>query len=498
MQLKPIKYKKAYDDIIAKEIVRWQLKNIYAPINKILKEDFVVNDLNILVQAINTGLIYYQDGAFYSTRNRFSNAISLELEKLGAKYSKYRKAYLINPKKVPIELLGSIDMMAARTAGKVLAIQKFIDVFVSNFDLLEKELVFETAVEQIMFDLQLRFKKNMAEHKITTISPELTDFRANKIAQNYTNNLKFWIKKWQPEHMIKMREVVGQMAIDGKSIKTIAEYIQKEFKIDQNKAIFLARNESAIATTSYLQAKYQEEGFTHYKWITNIDGRERKLHREHNGKIFRFDQPPIIDERTQQRGNPAETYNCRCLMAPYFDKDFIERRKITRVNNGGKGSGNFGHKGRPGKIGGSQKTESWYDESVLKENGQPLIVYRGLRQDYNGFVERNEEEIVNGIFFSDSIDSAKTYERKGGIALAHIKMKNPLVIELDTSYSNFKVREITHYIIKEAKKHNKDGVIIKNIRDYGSKFVKGVDITKPMTDYIVFKPEQINIVNINK
>ena len=60
MQLKPIKYKKAYDDIIAKEIVRWQLKNIYAPINKILKEDFVVNDLNILVQAINTGLIYYQ------------------------------------------------------------------------------------------------------------------------------------------------------------------------------------------------------------------------------------------------------------------------------------------------------------------------------------------------------------------------------------------------------------------------------------------------------
>ena len=41
-----------------------------------------------------------------------------------------------------------------------------------------------------------------------------------------------------------------------------------------------------------------EEGFEEFKWITNIDGRERELHKELNGKIFRFDDPPIIDERT--------------------------------------------------------------------------------------------------------------------------------------------------------------------------------------------------------
>lgn len=328
MQLKPIKYKKAYEDLITKVIVSWQFKNIYEPINKILNDDYVINDLNILVQAIRAGFIYYQDGAFYSTRNRFSNEIALELEKLGAKFSKYRKAYIISPNKIPIELLGTIDIMKARTAGKVLAIKQFIDSFLFDYDKIQSELIFETFVEQIMYDLQKRFYKNIRERNITTISPELSDFKANKIAQNYTNNLKFWIKNWQPEHMIKMREVVGQMAIDGRSIKDIELYIQKQYKVDINKAKFLARNETAIATTSYLQAKYEEEGFIYYKWITNIDGRERPLHKEHNGKIFRFDQPPIIDDITLQRGNPGQTYNCRCLMAPYFDKEFIERRKI--------------------------------------------------------------------------------------------------------------------------------------------------------------------------
>ena len=97
------------------------------------------------------------------------------------------------------------------------------------------------------------------------------------------------------------------------------------------KAIFLARNETAIATTSYLMSKYQDEGFTHYKWKTNLDGRERLLHKELNGKIFAFNDPPVIhiDKKTgkEQRGLPSQTYNCRCLMIPVFNKEFLENRR---------------------------------------------------------------------------------------------------------------------------------------------------------------------------
>ena len=108
----------------------------------------------------------------------------------------------------------------------------------------------------------------------------------------------------------------------------------KEFGVSQRKAEFLARNETAIATTSYLQAKYRKEGFTHFKWHTNLDGRERPLHRELHNKIFAFDNPPIIDERTGQRGLPAETYNCRCTFSPVATKEFWEnRKKLFKANN---------------------------------------------------------------------------------------------------------------------------------------------------------------------
>ena len=185
-----------------------------------------------------------------------------------------------------------------------------------------------------MTDLQKRVYANAKAHKIELITPKIDDFTANEIAKNYTGNLDFWIKDWTEQEIIKMRNVVGQMSINGKSIKSIENYITKEFGVAQRKARFLARNESAIASTSYLVAKYQAEGFESFKWHTNIDGRERPLHKQLNGKIFRFDNPPIIDERTGERGLPSQTYNCRCSFSPIADDAWLKnRKKLYKAQN---------------------------------------------------------------------------------------------------------------------------------------------------------------------
>lgn len=334
MQLKPIKYKLEYEKLIAKEIIKWFYKSFFKGCFEILKNNQVENAQDVLRQAITSGLIFYQDGAFYSTKGRFSNAIAKELEAIGARYSKYRKAYLIDPKALDIELLWAIQTTKAKTSATAVAIQAYLANQLGKLSELQKDFIINTAVEQIMFDLQKRVYKSFEEKKIITISPKLNDFRANEIAKNYTENLNFWIKDWVPENMIKMREVVGQMAIDGKSKKDIADYIESRFKVAEDKAIFLARNETAIATTSYLMAKYQDEGFTHYRWKTNLDGRERKLHRDLNDKIIAFNDPPINYQRIkngvvveERRGHPAQTYNCRCLMIPVFNKEFLENRR---------------------------------------------------------------------------------------------------------------------------------------------------------------------------
>ena len=334
MELKPIPYKKQYEQIVANKIIVWLWANIFKECLVILEENTVINDSNTILAALETGSIYYQDGAFYSKTGRFSNKISKELEKLGAKYSKFRKAYLIDKYKVPTEMLGAIDMMKAKTAGKVLALQAFLDFQLGELNKKEKNIVFDGIVDKIMMNLQERLYKNAEQHKIELISPKLTDFRADEIAKRYTDNLNFWIKNWTGENITRMRSVVGQMAVEGRSRQDVADYIMKEFGISQRHAIFLAKNETAIATTSYLQAKYKEEGFVFFRWHTNIDGRERPLHKQLNGKIFRFDNPPIIDERTGQTGLPGETYNCRCTLSPIASKEFWEnRKKLYKVQN---------------------------------------------------------------------------------------------------------------------------------------------------------------------
>jgi SPP1 gp7 family putative phage head morphogenesis protein len=333
MVFKPIKPSTYYDNKIAREIINWEWNWYYKPILDILKPNSVVNHSNALFDSIKSGALYYQNGAFYSKTGRFSNRIASELEKIGARYSRYGRCYRITQNKLPNNLLWVTETTNAKTYSDVLIIKKTLDASLGLINDAIKKLKLVDIAEDMIFDLEKRMLDNFKKNKIQTISPMLTDRTAKEFAENYTDNLKFYIKEWQPEEITKMREVVGQMAIKGESRLTIQQYIEKQFKVSQRKAKFLARNENSIAVTEYLKAKYQEEGSEEFIWHTNMDGRERELHKELNGKKFRYDNPPIIyiDKKKGivQRGLPGETYNCRCGFTPVFNKNILQKRKIS-------------------------------------------------------------------------------------------------------------------------------------------------------------------------
>lgn len=314
---------------LSNAIAVWLWGNFFNETLNILNPATVVNDNDILLNAIRTGVIYYQNGAFYSSKKTFSLQISKELRRIGAKYSKFRHAYLLSKEKLSNELLWAIQTNNARTVAKSLAIKEFLSNQLNNLNDLIKKLDIPSLVEEFMKNIQARTYALAQKHKIELISPKVDDFRANAVYKNYVESLDYNIKNWTQSEITNMREVVSQMALEGKGVKTIADYIQALYGVSQRKALFLARNENAIATSEYLAAKYQEEGITSFKWKTNIDNRERPLHHDLHNKIFRFDNPPIIDDRTGKRGLPAETYNCRCRLEPVVTKDWLEnRRKI--------------------------------------------------------------------------------------------------------------------------------------------------------------------------
>jgi len=332
MQLKPIKCKKEYERAIADKITIWLWTTIYKACFDILKQP-VENSNNVVQDAILNGSIWYENGYFYA-KGKFTNAVAKSLEEMGATWFKSKKAYFLHKDKLPMGLVWAIDTNKARVYSKAFAVSEYLLSIIKDFDAFANKLIFDETVNAIMKNLQERVYKNAKEHKIELITPKLDDFMQEEIAKRYTENLNFWIKGWTQDQIIRMRTEVEQMAVVGKSVKSISEYIQKEFGIGQRHAKFLARNESAIATTSYLASKYEREGFTHFKWHTIIDGRERELHKKLNGQVFRFDDPPIIDERTGQRGLPSQTYNCRCTFSPIITKEFLENRKrLFKANN---------------------------------------------------------------------------------------------------------------------------------------------------------------------
>ena len=102
MDLIPVKYSIKDEKKIASRISEWIYDNIFAGIFDILKISNRVYNANtdIIQNAIIQGKIYYQNGAFYSYTKRFNNEIARELENIGAKYSKYRKAYVISENKI--------------------------------------------------------------------------------------------------------------------------------------------------------------------------------------------------------------------------------------------------------------------------------------------------------------------------------------------------------------------------------------------------------------
>ncbi len=159
-----------------------------------------------------------------------------------------------------------------------------------------------------------------------------------KIAKDYVYNMKFWVKKWKAKEIIKMRRDVLEMVQSGARIETIAKYFEKEWKVAKDKAMFLARNESEIASSVLKAVHYQRQGFTHFFWLKSTSKEKRELHLEYakekgnkygigGTNIFAYDNPPLIEElRIKKdkgqyyvipkpgghRGLPGQTYNCQC------------------------------------------------------------------------------------------------------------------------------------------------------------------------------------------
>lgn len=315
-ELKPVLHKKKFEDLILNKLNAFLWDNVYKTMFDILKQKVAFNSNNPIAEGIKSGRIKYYDGYFVSERKFTAKQIQA-FNELGAQYSKSKKGYQLKKDKMPLEIQQAIADIKIFEKRKYELINEYLKELQENINYVIDDMIFDNEVMQISNDLDGQFKQSMKS--IAVIPPDLDKNTRLHIAEQFTNNLNFFIKKFETEKIPKMRQQLQDIVFDGYRNDKIEQLLVKEYGVDRRKAEFLAFNETNILVAKYRAYRFINEGVTRYKWVTRGDSKVRPLHQELNGKICFYNDPPIIDAKTGQRGNPGEVYNCRC-----FDRPVVE------------------------------------------------------------------------------------------------------------------------------------------------------------------------------
>lgn len=105
--------------------------------------------------------------------------------------------------------------------------------------------------------------------------------------------------------------VLSSIQTGGAGTKQIYDELIKIDGMTQRRAKNIADDQTRKVNTALNTARMQSSGVKQFRWIHSYGGNEpRELHVEYDGQIFDYDNPPIIDERTGERGMPGQAINC--------------------------------------------------------------------------------------------------------------------------------------------------------------------------------------------
>lgn len=130
------------------------------------------------------------------------------------------------------------------------------------------------------------------------------------------------IQSIHSQYLDKVQTAVTQAVISGQLNATLAKQIKEIGGVTEKRARFIARDQAAKLNGVLTQARHEELGIKKYRWSTSGDERVRDSHAAHDGKIFRYDQPP-------EAGHPGQDFNCRCVAIPVIDER-VEKREQER------------------------------------------------------------------------------------------------------------------------------------------------------------------------
>lgn len=127
------------------------------------------------------------------------------------------------------------------------------------------------------------------------------------------------------EYLSQVEDAVTVATTQGIRAEALAQHLVDRLGVAQSRAELIAVDQVLKANSQLARERYQRVGIVSYRWSTSRDERVRTDHKKlgkmsDSGHVFRFDDPPVVDERTGARGNPGTYFRCRCVAIPVLDR----------------------------------------------------------------------------------------------------------------------------------------------------------------------------------
>jgi SPP1 gp7 family putative phage head morphogenesis protein len=111
---------------------------------------------------------------------------------------------------------------------------------------------------------------------------------------------------------------------DPEVVRQLQEEMGMTEEVAINRAMLIARTETARSNAAINQSRATAVGSRHYRWHNSGDGAVRPSHKTYRGsklqgRIFSWNEPPTLDDG--MTGHPGTFPNCRCFAEPIFEDE---------------------------------------------------------------------------------------------------------------------------------------------------------------------------------
>lgn len=152
--------------------------------------------------------------------------------------------------------------------------------------------------------------------KTSVITGEIEEATKAAVAANVA-----LIKTIPQQYFASIQGEVFRSIQQGNGLTDVLANVDKIGIVTRKRAGLIARDQTSKATTAINSARMKALGIKKFEWLHSAGGSEpRPLHiNVLNRRTFSLDDPPIIDDRTGERGLPGQLINCRCRMRPIVE-----------------------------------------------------------------------------------------------------------------------------------------------------------------------------------